>query len=211
MVPLAVFTLTAAGPYSYQRLEDLSSLLVRLIITGAVNCVIKYSNLLIILFILIVVTANIQTSGFRIRRKGRTCYKPVGYLYPDVLENTDKFPDSNPVQKRLYQRRRASSQTSWRAPLVVSYLYNILVLVSRSGSVNIFHQRDKLKTHCKHKKEKERRHDYVCKITAIKYENHIQPCKRKIWATSMANVKADRMEQRSNFSHQVSGIFACVG
>lgn len=58
-----------------------------------------------------------------IRRKGRTYYKPVGSVYPDVLEETDKFPTQLSCAEAA-----VSAPQSMAAAAVVAYIYNILVL-----------------------------------------------------------------------------------
>lgn len=117
------------GPYSYQRIEGLS------ILIGAVDnnrsrklChqVFKKSDNLIYID-----SGNGEYTGqvvCGIRRKGRTYYKPVGDLYPDVLEATDKFPTQLSCAEAAVSAPQSIVANIMAATAVVSYIYNILVL-----------------------------------------------------------------------------------
>ena len=63
-----------------------------------------------------------------IRRKGRTYYKPVGDVYPDVLEETDKFPTELSCAEAAVSAPQSITANIMAATAVVSYIYNILVL-----------------------------------------------------------------------------------
>jgi len=65
-----------------------------------------------------------------IRRSGRTYYKPVGIVYPDVLETTDKFPTQLSCAEAAISVPQSIVANIMAATAVVSYLYNILVLGS---------------------------------------------------------------------------------
>ena len=65
-----------------------------------------------------------------IRRKGKTCYKPVGDVYPDVLDDTDKFPTELSCAEAAVSAPQSIVANIMAATAVVSYLYNILVLGS---------------------------------------------------------------------------------
>ncbi len=120
-----------AGPYSYQRIEGHS------ILIGAVDnnrsrqlChqVFKAADNLIYLD-----SGNGEHTGqvvCGIRRKGRTYYKPVGDIYPDVLEATDKFPTQLSCAEAAVSAPQSIVANIMAATAVVSYLYNILVLGS---------------------------------------------------------------------------------
>jgi len=68
-----------------------------------------------------------------IRRKGQTYYKPVGELYPDVLEETDKFPTELSCAEAAVSAPQSIVTNIMAATAVVSYVYNILVL----GSIDV--------------------------------------------------------------------------
>ena len=69
-----------------------------------------------------------------IRRKGRTYYKPVGDLYPDVLLNdTDKFPTQLSCAEAAVSAPQSIVANIMAATIVVSYIYNILII----GSIDV--------------------------------------------------------------------------
>jgi len=68
-----------------------------------------------------------------IRRRGRTYYEPLGNLYPDVLEDTDKFPTELSCAEAAVSAPQSIIANIMAATAVVSYLYNILVL----GSIKV--------------------------------------------------------------------------
>ena len=63
-----------------------------------------------------------------IRSEGHTYYKPIGDLYPDVLEDTDKFPTELSCAEAAVSAPQSIVANITAATAVVSYLYNILVL-----------------------------------------------------------------------------------
>ena len=119
------------GPYSYRVLEGLS------ILIGCVDnnksrqlChkVFKGADSLIYID-----SGNGEYTGqvvCGIRRKGRTYYKPIGDVYPDVLEDTDKFPTQLSCAEAAASAPQSIVANIMAASAVVSYLYNILVLGS---------------------------------------------------------------------------------
>jgi PRTRC genetic system ThiF family protein len=123
-----------AGPNTYQRIEGLS------ILIGAVDnnrsrqlChkVFKQTDNLIYID-----SGNGEFTGqivCGIKRKGRTYYKPLGDLYPDVLEQTDKFPTELSCAEAAVSAPQSIVANIMAATAVVSYLYNILVL----GSIEV--------------------------------------------------------------------------
>jgi len=124
----------SARPYSYQRLEGLS------ILIGAVDnnrsrklCheVFRKSDNLIYID-----SGNGEYTGqvvCGIRRKGRTYYKPVGDIFPDVLEDTDKFPTELSCAEAAVSAPQSIVANIMAATAVVSYIYNILIL----GSIDV--------------------------------------------------------------------------
>jgi len=63
-----------------------------------------------------------------VRRGGRTLYKPVGGLYPDVLEQTDKFPTELSCAEASVSAPQSIVANIMAAAAVVNFVYNILVL-----------------------------------------------------------------------------------
>lgn len=63
-----------------------------------------------------------------VRRKGKTYYKPVGEVYPDILEDTDKFPTELSCAETSVSAPQSIAANIMAATAVVSYIYNILVL-----------------------------------------------------------------------------------
>ena len=63
-----------------------------------------------------------------VRRKGKTYYKPVGEVYPDVLEDRDKFPTELSCAEVSVSAPQSIAANIMAATAVISYIYNILVL-----------------------------------------------------------------------------------
>ena len=63
-----------------------------------------------------------------VRRSGRTMQKPVGAIYPDVLEETDKFPSELSCAEASISAPQTITANLTAATVVVDLLYNILVL-----------------------------------------------------------------------------------
>jgi len=117
------------GPYSYQKAEGLTVLI------GCVDnnrsrqlChqVFKSAKNLIYID-----SGNGEHSGqvvCGIRRSGRTYYKPIGEVYPDVLEETDKFPTQLSCAEAAVSAPQSIVANLMAGTAIVSYLYNILVL-----------------------------------------------------------------------------------
>jgi hypothetical protein len=80
-----------------------------------------------------------------IRSGGRTLYKPVGGIYPDILEPTDKFPTELSCAEASVSAPQSIVANVMAATAVVNYVYNILVMGDTSvrqvtfstGSINI--------------------------------------------------------------------------
>jgi hypothetical protein len=70
-----------------------------------------------------------------VRRGGRTYFKPVGGLYPDVLEQTDKFPTELSCAEASVSAPQSIVANVMAATAVVNFVYNILVL----GELNVRH------------------------------------------------------------------------
>jgi len=123
-----------AGPYSSQSIEGLS------ILIGCVDnnrsrqlChhVFKSAQNLIYID-----SGNGEYTGqvvCGIRRGGRTYYKPIGEVYPDVLLETDRFPTQLSCAEAAVSDPQSIVANIMASTAVVSYLYNILVL----GSIEI--------------------------------------------------------------------------
>jgi len=67
-----------------------------------------------------------------IKRSGKTYYKPIGDIYPDVLLETDKFPTQLSCAEAAVSAPQSIVANIMAGTAVVSYLYNILVLGSIS-------------------------------------------------------------------------------
>jgi len=65
-----------------------------------------------------------------IRRGGKTFYKPIGDVYPEVLLETDKFPTQLSCAEAAVSAPQSIVANIMAGTAVVSYLYNILVLGS---------------------------------------------------------------------------------
>ncbi|MCL2218233.1 MAG: ThiF family adenylyltransferase, partial [Defluviitaleaceae bacterium] len=65
-----------------------------------------------------------------IRRSGRTYYKPIGDIYPDVLLDTDKFPTQLSCAEAAVSAPQSIVANIMAGTALVSYIYNILVLGS---------------------------------------------------------------------------------
>jgi hypothetical protein len=63
-----------------------------------------------------------------IRRSGKTFYKPIGSAYPDVLEDTDKFPTELSCAEASVSAPQSITANLMAATAVISMIYNILVL-----------------------------------------------------------------------------------
>jgi len=68
-----------------------------------------------------------------IRRKGRTYYKPLGDIYPDVLEATDKYPSELSCADASVSAPQSIVANITAATAIINYLYNILIL----GSIGV--------------------------------------------------------------------------
>ena len=62
-----------------------------------------------------------------VRQKGRTAYKPVGTLYPDILKTGDKFPTELSCAERAASAPQSVTANLTAAAAVTSFLYNLLV------------------------------------------------------------------------------------
>ncbi len=65
-----------------------------------------------------------------IRRAGKTYYKPIGDVYPDVLEDTDKFPTELSCAEASISAPQSMAANITAATAVVDMVYNILTLGS---------------------------------------------------------------------------------
>ncbi len=61
-----------------------------------------------------------------IRRGGKTYYKPVGTLFPDILEETDKFPTELSCADNSLSAPQSMAANITAAAIVVDMIYNIL-------------------------------------------------------------------------------------
>lgn len=63
-----------------------------------------------------------------VRQKGRTTYKPVGSLYPDVLKEEDKFPSELSCAERAVSAPQSVTANLTAATAMISFLYNLLIV-----------------------------------------------------------------------------------
>ena len=63
-----------------------------------------------------------------IRSGGRTMYKPIGAVYPDVLKETDKFPTELSCAEASVSAPQSIAANITAATAVVDIIYNILAL-----------------------------------------------------------------------------------
>ena len=61
-----------------------------------------------------------------VRRGGRTYYPPIGIVYPDVLEETDKFPTELSCAEASVSAPQSMAANITAATVVVDMIYNIL-------------------------------------------------------------------------------------
>lgn len=63
-----------------------------------------------------------------IRSGGRTLYKPIGAVYPDVLKDTDKFPTELSCAEASVSAPQSMAANITAATAVVDMVYNILTI-----------------------------------------------------------------------------------
>ena len=63
-----------------------------------------------------------------VRKNGRTLYKPVAGIYPEILEDTDKFPSELSCAEAALSSPQAITANLVAATSVVCLIYNIVVL-----------------------------------------------------------------------------------
>lgn len=62
-----------------------------------------------------------------VRQNGRTTYKPVCSLYPDMLQDEDKFPSELSCAERTLSAPQSVTANLTAATAVVSFLYDLLI------------------------------------------------------------------------------------
>lgn len=63
-----------------------------------------------------------------VRQNGKTTYKPVGSLYPDVLKEEDKFPSELSCAERTVSAPQSVTANLTAATAMVGFLYNLLIV-----------------------------------------------------------------------------------
>ena len=63
-----------------------------------------------------------------VRRSGKTYYPPIGVVYPDVLEDTDKFPTELSCAEASVSVPQSMAANITAATAVVDMIYNILAV-----------------------------------------------------------------------------------
>lgn len=62
-----------------------------------------------------------------VRQKGRTLYKPIGSLYPEILKSEDKFPSELSCADRAVSAPQSVTANLTAATAMVSFLYDLLI------------------------------------------------------------------------------------
>lgn len=63
-----------------------------------------------------------------VRQNGKTTYKPVGSLYPDILKEEDKFPSELSCAERTVSAPQSVTANLTAATAMVGFLYNLLIV-----------------------------------------------------------------------------------
>lgn len=63
-----------------------------------------------------------------VKQSGRTTYKPIGSLYPDVLKDEDKLPSELSCAERSISAPQSVTANLFAATAMVSFLYDLLVV-----------------------------------------------------------------------------------
>ncbi len=63
-----------------------------------------------------------------VRQNGRTTYKPVCSLYPDILKEEDKFPTELSCAERSISAPQSVTANLMAATAVVSFLYDLIIV-----------------------------------------------------------------------------------
>lgn len=63
-----------------------------------------------------------------VKQNGRTTYKPIGSLYPDILKEKDKFPSELSCAERTLSAPQSVTANLTAATAVIGFLYNLLVV-----------------------------------------------------------------------------------
>lgn len=63
-----------------------------------------------------------------VRQNGRTTYKPIGSLYPDVLKEEDKFPSELSCAERAVSAPQTVTANLTAATAMIGFLYNLLIV-----------------------------------------------------------------------------------
>lgn len=62
-----------------------------------------------------------------VKQSGRTTYKPVGSVYPDILNDEDKLPTELSCAERAVSAPQSITANLMAAMFIVCYLYNLLM------------------------------------------------------------------------------------
>jgi len=63
-----------------------------------------------------------------VRRGGKTMFKPIGLVYPDILEETDKFPSELSCAEAAVSAPQSIAANIMAATAIISYIYSIVIL-----------------------------------------------------------------------------------
>lgn len=100
-----------------------------------------------------------------VRQNGKTTYKPIGSLYPDILSEKDKFPSELSCAERTVSAPQSVTANLTAATAMVSFMYDLLIagelntryITFSSKQINMRAQINKKREHSKTKKTNDRR------------------------------------------------------
>lgn len=103
-----------------------------------------------------------------IRQAGRTLYPPIGTVYPDVLEDTDKFPTELSCAEASVSAPQSMAANITAAMAVVNIVYNILALGGSTVRQTTFSTKTvNVRPTIRQKKKGGRRHESYCRRKSL--------------------------------------------
>lgn len=105
-----------------------------------------------------------------IRCNRRTIYKPVCKLYPDMLEETDKFPSKLSCAEAAVSAPQSITANIMAATVVTDFVYNIVARGKLTTRYAVFSAAS-INVRAESNKKRQRRTAYLCApgVNAIKY------------------------------------------
>lgn len=97
-----------------------------------------------------------------VKQNGRTTYKPIASLYPDILEEEDKFPSELSCAERTVSAPQSVIANLTAATAMIGFLYNLLIvgelntryITFSSKQINMRAEVTKKRKHTKQRKDK---------------------------------------------------------